>query len=255
MECDGEEGCILVECAICRCRLATPEALCSHVYEAHGHDTPCGRRIFASKYEFQGWLDRVDGDRTEYAGMLDIAPHISAVDTEYYLLCGHSAIGAQKKRKLDGLDSNSDSELDMAPSPSVRCTAFIHVYERVDGSFETVYCFTHCAHPSSFRRKINNKTLKRTSSMMGFQNDETEERLPCNSSPDSDDAHDIHSNAITAEVSIYDHELTRYDLSIVNSHITARLDSTAARLKTLTTVLAKLAVDVQKCELSRHIQV
>ncbi|CAJ0943238.1 unnamed protein product, partial [Mesorhabditis belari] len=265
METDFEESCILVECSQCGIRVDSPEELCDHTSKEHNRLSTYSRQFFHTKAAFQHWLSRIEGGRAEYAGIVASASSdgLNFNDREYYLLCGKKASICNKRRRTNDIENTSDSEPEFLIEencPLVSCTAFVHVCERINGSVDATYCLSHNVHSPLSRRKTNYRSLKRTSSMLD-ENDDEDLEVSCSSSSACSSAQSspLHpwteTNTTNGDTQSSLYDLSAYDLTSVNSHITARLDSTADRLRTLTKVLAKLAVDVQKCERIRNFHV
>ncbi|KJH53082.1 hypothetical protein DICVIV_00767 [Dictyocaulus viviparus] len=242
---------ISIVCSCCYCGgLETPEQLCNHVSTVHGNPAPIYEQTFDNDQQLQAWLSEVEESRTE-GGYVGSEEGPSDKEKEYYLLCRFRLWPMLKRRRLSESARFGDAECS-----TVSCTAFIHVMERIDGSVYVRFCLEHAGHdqlriaPPLTKAKRKRSNLKRYSQIL---NDTTTSITDNNTA--TPQAVNSSTKIICGDVIEDNNNVSRkrltdlapdieFDMSALNSQITQRLDSTTDRLKSITQVLADLAVDI-----------
>nr|P34495.1 RecName: Full=Uncharacterized protein K02D10.4 [Caenorhabditis elegans] len=218
----------------------------------HGTHSIMQSKCFESFAYFQIWLANIEDSRCD-GGYLGSSQGPSYED-EYYLLCRRRPSTTTKRRRMS--DDCASNELN---SSIVACTAFVHVFETMDGRVTVRYCLDHCGHPvevdDHHRRETkkfeNRLTLKRSSPCATYE--------LCDESCDCEQSSSSMASSPSSSVDFEDEDASNnnyklqesidaYAVSSLNAIINQRLDSTADRLKTLTKVLQELAVDIRNTD-------
>lgn len=178
---------IQIRCPLCPNEhpVESPEELCGHMAQCHEMQTTMQSKCFESFAHFQIWLSHIEDSRSDggYLGssqgptyedvsalLLCFLPSPPSLQ-EYYLLCRRRPSAPIKKRRL------SIDMCNLETSAVVACTAFVHVFETMDGRVTVRYCLDHCGHAfegdeqkntdtTKFRKR---STLKRTSPCATFE--------------------------------------------------------------------------------------
>uniref|UniRef100_A0A1I7UUY8 C2H2-type domain-containing protein n=1 Tax=Caenorhabditis tropicalis TaxID=1561998 RepID=A0A1I7UUY8_9PELO len=246
---------IQVRCPLCPTDIPiqNPEELCGHMAEIHSIPTTMQSKSFESFAHFQIWLSNIEDSRCD-GGYLGSSQGPTYED-EYYLLCRRRPSATSKRRRMSD-DSAGGHELNSI----VACTAFVHVFETMDGRVTVRYCLDHCGHPTEEttrdeQRKVRTRSnLKRSSPCATFEY--------CDESCDCEHSSSSMASSPTSSVDFEDEDQSNnnyklqdsYTVSNLNAIINQRLDSTADRLRTLTKVLQELAVDIRNTDLNKHQQ-
>ncbi|CAB3402050.1 unnamed protein product [Caenorhabditis bovis] len=224
---------IQIKCPLCSCAdLASPEMLCGHLAQFHDCHTIMQSNTFESFAMFQIWLSEIEDSRCD-GGYLGSSQGPFYED-EYYLLCRRNPPTQAKRRRMS--DDNS---------AIITCTAFVHVFETMDGRVTVRYCLDHCGHtPDEVRVR------RRASSCAYRRRDMLKRSSPCESEDDCQTP--LSPSTSVDSTSTLDDDLYKelFDMTSLNAFISQRLDSTADRLKTLTKVLADIAVDIRNNDLA-----
>ncbi|EGT56573.1 hypothetical protein CAEBREN_30076 [Caenorhabditis brenneri] len=252
---------IQVRCPLCSSEvpIQTPEELCGHMAQFHDFHTTIQSNVFESFAHFQIWLSNIEDSRCD-GGYLGSSQG-PCYEDEYYLLCRRRPSATSKRRRMS--DDMANHELNCI----VACTAFVHVFETMDGRITVRYCLDHCGHPVETRndehrtrdhQKIGTRsTLKRSSPCATYEF--CDESCDCEqssssmaSSPSSsvdfedDDASNNNDSTYKLPESI-----DAYSVPSLNALIDLKLDTTADRIKHLTKFLAELAFDIRNAELAQ----
>ncbi|CAO4370732.1 unnamed protein product [Caenorhabditis nigoni] len=245
---------IQVKCPLCTTEIPiqSPEELCGHMAQCHNIHTTMQSKCFESFAHFQIWLSHIEDSRCD-GGYLGSSQGPSYED-EYYLLCRRRPTATSKRRRMsdDVRETNS----------IVACTAFVHVFETMDGRVTVRYCLDHCGHSTDSDKVRQTQqafgtrsTLKRSSPCATYEL--CDEICDCeessssmasspSSSVDFDDEDASNNNYKMAD------SMDAYTVSSMSVIINQRLDSTADRLKSITKVLQELAVDIRNSDLHRQ---
>ncbi|CAI2348550.1 unnamed protein product [Caenorhabditis sp. 36 PRJEB53466] len=241
---------IQIRCPLCpnEHSIASPEELVGHMAQSHEVHSTMQSKCFDSFAHFQIWLSNIEDSRCD-GGYLGSSQGPSYED-EYYLLCRRRPSATTKRRRMSEVSANSEA------SSLVTCTAFVHVFETMDGRVTVRYCLDHCGHSvdgdehkntdtTKFRKR---STLKRSSPCATFElcdeNCHCEQSSMASSPSSSVDFEDEDASNNNYKSSSDD----SYTVSNLNVLITQRLDTTADRLRALTKVLQELAVDIRNTD-------
>ncbi|UMM24844.1 hypothetical protein L5515_004887 [Caenorhabditis briggsae] len=226
---------IQVKCPLCTTEIPiqSPEELCGHMAQCHNIHTTMQSKCFESFAHFQIWLSHIEDSRCD-GGYLGSSQGPSYED-EYYLLCRRRPTATSKRRRMsdDVRETNS----------IVACTAFVHVFETMDGRVTTQQAFG------------TRSTLKRSSPCATYE--------LCDEICDCDESSSSMASSPSSSVDFDDEDASNnnykmtdsmdaYTVSSMSVIINQRLDSTADRLKSITKVLQELAVDIRNSDLHRQ---
>ncbi|EFP13326.1 hypothetical protein CRE_12174 [Caenorhabditis remanei] len=247
---------IQVRCPMCPSDIPiqSPEELCGHMAQCHDFRSTMQSKCFESFAHFQIWLSNIEDSRCD-GGYLGSSQG-PCYEDEYYLLCRRRPSATSKRRRMS--DDLANHEL----NTTVACTAFVHVFETMDGRVTVRYCLDHCGHPVESNDEQRNRgerqriggrsTLKRSSPCATYEF--------CDESCDCEQSSSSMASSPTSSVDFEDEDTSNnnyklpesidaYTVSSLNAIINQRLDSTADRLRALTKVLQELAVDIRNSDL------